>query len=282
MTTLKFNTPSTEIDWQEAQTFQDILYHKCPGIAKITINRPEVRNAFRPLTVEEMSIALDDARLDESIGAIILCGQGKEAFCSGGDQRIRGEAGYTDDSGMDRLNVLDFQRQIRTCPKPVVAMVSGYAIGGGHVLHVVCDLTICSDNAIFGQVGPKVGSFDGGFGSNYLSRIVGQKKAREIWFLCKQYSAQEALDMGLVNHVVPYEELEKETVEWCVQMLQHSPLAMRCLKSAFNADCDGQTGLQELAGNATLLYYMTEEATEGHRAFLEKRKPQFSKFPWRP
>jgi len=268
--------------WEEAKTFQDIKYHKTDGVAKITINRPEVRNAFRPLTVDEMSQALEDARIDDTIGAIILCGEGKEAFCSGGDQRIRGEAGYTDDQGMDRLNVLEFQRQIRTCPKPVVAMVAGYAIGGGHVLHVVCDLTIAADNAIFGQVGPKVGSFDGGFGSSYLSRIVGQKKAREIWYLCKQYSAQEALDMGLVNTVVPYENLEEETLAWCHQMLQHSPLSMRCLKSAFNADCDGQTGLQELAGNATLLYYMSEEAQEGHRAFLEKRKPEFTKFPWRP
>lgn len=282
MPTLKVPSSSPMMQWQEAAVFQDILYHKQTGIAKITINRPQVRNAFRPLTVEEMSRALEDARRDASIGTIILCGQGKEAFCSGGDQRVRGEAGYTDGAGVDRLNVLDFQRQIRTCPKPVIAMVAGYAIGGGHVLHLVCDLTLCADNAIFGQVGPKVGSFDGGFGASYLARIVGQKKAREIWFLCRQYSAQEALNMGLVNHVVPYEELETETVRWCRQILQHSPLAIRCLKSAFNADCDGQTGLQELAGNATLLYYMTEEAGEGHRAFLEKRKPEFSKFPWRP
>jgi len=268
--------------WHEVKRFQDIEFHKMEGIAKITINRPAVRNAFRPLTVEEMSEALEDARMDDQIGVIILTGKGKEAFCSGGDQRIRGDAGYTDDLGMDRLNVLDFQRQIRTCPKPIVAMVAGYAIGGGHVLHVVCDLTICADNAIFGQVGPKVGSFDGGFGANYLARIVGQKKAREIWFMCGRYTAEEAEAMGLVNCVVPYEELEQTTIEWCQQMLEHSPLAMRCLKAAFNADCDGQTGLQELAGNATLLYYMTEEAKEGHRAFLKKKSPNFKKFPKRP
>lgn len=268
--------------WQEAGTFIDITYHKGAGIAKIAINRPEVRNAFRPHTVVEMQQALTDARDDQSIGVIILTGTGKEAFCSGGDQRIRGDAGYADAEGVHRLNVLDFQRQIRTCPKPVIAMVAGYAIGGGHVLHVVCDLTIAADNALFGQVGPKVGSFDGGFGSSYLSRLVGQKKAREIWYLCRRYTAQEALDMGLVNCVVPYEQLEETTIRWCQEILQHSPLAIRCLKSAFNADCDGQTGLQELAGNATLLYYMTEEAQEGHRAFLEKRAPNFSQFPKRP
>lgn len=269
-------------DWQTVKQYQDIRYHKWQGIAKITINRPEVRNAFRPLTVDEMSDALNEARFDEEIGVIILTGEGKEAFCSGGDQRIRGGAGYTDQAGMDRLNVLDFQRQIRTCPKPVIAMVSGYAIGGGHVLHIVCDLTIAASHSIFGQVGPKVGSFDGGFGSSYLARLVGQKKAREIWYLCKKYTAQEALDMGLVNCVVPYEELEETTISWCKEILQHSPLSLRCLKSAFNADCDGQTGIQELAGNATLLYYMTEEAKEGHEAFLQKRKPDFSKFPRRP
>lgn len=268
--------------WQEVGTFTDITYHKGGGIAKITINRPEVRNAFRPHTVVEMQKALSDARDDQSIGVIILTGAGKEAFCSGGDQRIRGDAGYADAEGVHRLNVLDFQRQMRTCPKPIIAMVAGYAIGGGHVLHVVCDLTIAADNAIFGQVGPKVGSFDGGFGSSYLSRLVGQKKAREIWYLCRRYTAQEALDMGLVNCVVPYEQLEETTIAWCQEILQHSPLAIRCLKSAFNADCDGQTGLQELAGNATLLYYMTEEAQEGHRAFLEKRAPNFSQFPKRP
>jgi len=268
--------------WHEVKKFQDILYHKMDGIAKITINRPEVRNAFRPLTVDEMSEAVNDARLDDKIGVIILTGQGEKAFCSGGDQRIRGDAGYTDDFGMDRLNVLDFQRQIRSLPKPIVAMVAGYAIGGGHVLHVMCDLTICADNAIFGQVGPKVGSFDGGFGAGYLARIVGQKKAREIWYMCGKYSAEEALEMGLVNCVVPYEDLEQTTIDWCNQMLEHSPLALRCLKSAFNADCDGQAGIQELAGNATLLYYMTEEAKEGHRSYLKKQTPNFSKYPKRP
>lgn len=269
-------------DWKQSGSYADILYHKWEGIAKITINRPEVRNAFRPLTVTEMMHALNDARDDATIGVIILTGQGKEAFCSGGDQKIRGHAGYADDEGIHRLNVLDFQKQLRSCPKPVIAMVAGYAIGGGHVLHVVCDLTIAADNAIFGQTGPKVGSFDGGFGSSYLSRLVGQKKAREIWFLCKRYTAKEAFEMGLVNCVVPYEELETTAIEWCQQILQHSPLAIRCLKSALNADCDGQAGLQELAGNATLLYYMTEEAKEGHRAFLERRKPNFSQFPKRP
>lgn len=272
----------SQIEWLLSGSYEDILYHKAEGIAKITINRPEVRNAFRPLTVHEISHALADAREDSSIGVIILTGQGKEAFCSGGDQRIRKEAGYQDDVGVQRLNVLDLQRQIRTCPKPVIAQVAGFAIGGGHVLHVVCDLTIAADNAIFGQTGPKVGSFDGGFGASYLARLVGQKKAREIWFLCKRYNAEEALAMGLVNHVVPYEELETTTIEWCRKILEHSPLAIRCLKSALNADCDGQAGLQELAGNATLLYYMTEEAQEGHKAFLEKRKPNFEKFPKRP
>lgn len=269
------------IEWKQALTFTDITYHKCDGMAKITINRPEVRNAFRPLTVKEMSQALNDARDDQRVGVIILTGQGKEAFCSGGDQRIRGNSGYADDEGVHRLNVLDFQKQLRACPKPIIAMVAGYAIGGGHVLHVLCDLTIAADNAIFGQVGPKVGSFDGGYGSSYLARLVGQKKAREMWFLCKRYSAQEALQMGLINCAVPYEKLEEKTVEWCQEILQHSPLAIR-LKSALNADCDGQAGLQELAGNATLLYYMTEEAQEGHRAFLEKRSPNFSQFPKRP
>jgi len=280
-----FMTASTLAEttpWKSVIQYEDITYHKYEGIAKITINRPEVHNAFRPLTVEEMMHALYDARQDPHIGVIILTGAGTKAFCSGGDQRVRGEAGYSDEEGVDRLNVLDFQRQIRSCPKPVIAMVAGYAIGGGHVLHVVCDLTIAADNAIFGQVGPKVGSFDGGFGSSYLSRIVGQKKAREIWYLCRQYSAKEALDMGLVNTVVPLEQLETTTIAWCKDILKHSPLALRCLKSAFNADCDGQAGIQELAGNATLLYYMSEEAQEGHTAFLEKRKPNFSKFPRRP
>jgi naphthoate synthase len=270
------------IDWQLFGTYSDILYHKAEGIAKITINRPQVRNAFRPLTVKEMAHALEDAREDQEIGVIILTGQGDKAFCSGGDQKIRGDAGYKDGGGVERLNVLDFQRQIRTCPKPVIAMVAGYAIGGGHVLHVLCDLTIAADNAIFGQTGPKVGSFDGGYGSSYLARLVGQKKAREIWFLCRQYNAQQALDMGLVNIVVPLAQLETETVQWCREILSKSPLAIRCLKAALNADCDGQAGLQELAGNATLLYYMSEEAQEGRNAFVEKRQPDFRKFPKRP
>lgn len=267
--------------WELSGDYTDILYHKANGIAKITINRPEVRNAFRPQTVDEMSHALKDARHDPYVGVVILTGQGKEAFCSGGDQKIRGTAGYSDGKGVERLNVLDFQREIRSCPKPVVAMIAGYAIGGGHVLHVMCDLSIAADNAIFGQTGPKVGSFDGGFGASYLARIVGQKKAREIWFLCRRYNAKEALEMGLVNTVVPYEKLEETTIEWCEEILQHSPIAVRCLKSALNADCDGQAGLQELAGNATMLYYMTEEGQEGKNAFLEKRKPDFQRFPKR-
>ncbi|NKB25519.1 MAG: 1,4-dihydroxy-2-naphthoyl-CoA synthase [Kiritimatiellae bacterium] len=272
----------TTIQWNKAKTFTDIKYHKAEGIAKITINRPEVHNAFRPLTVQEMSAALHDAREDEKIGVIILTGEGEKAFCSGGDQKIRGDAGYKDSQGVHRLNVLDFQREIRTCPKPVIAMVAGYAIGGGHVLHVICDLTLAADNATFGQTGPKVGSFDGGYGSSYLARIVGQKKAREIWYLCRQYNAQQALDMGLVNAVFPYEQLEEETVKWCREILAHSPIALRCLKAALNADCDGQAGIQELAGNATMLYYMSEEGQEGRDAFVEKRKPDFSKFPRRP
>ncbi len=272
----------SSIPWKSLGVYSDIKYHTCEGVAKITINRPEVRNAFRPLTVEEMSHALKEARNDPSIGVIILTGQGEKAFCSGGDQKIRGSAGYKDSAGVERLNVLDFQKEIRSCPKPVIAAVAGYAIGGGHVLHLICDLSIAADNAIFGQVGPKVGSFDGGFGASYLARIVGQKKAREIWFLCRQYTAKEALEMGLVNTVVPYEELEMTAFSWAQEILQHSPLAIRCLKSAFNADCDGQAGLQELAGNATLLFYMTEEGQEGRNAFVEKRKPNFSKFPKRP
>jgi naphthoate synthase len=268
--------------WKSAAAFEDIRYETLDGIAKITINRPEVRNAFRPLTVTEISRAMELAREDDEVGVIILTGEGPHAFCSGGDQKIRGDAGYKDQKGKHRLNVLDLQRQIRTCPKPVIAMVAGYAIGGGHVLHVVCDLTIAADNAIFGQTGPKVGSFDGGFGSSYLARSVGQKKAREIWFLCRQYNAQQALDMGLVNTVVPLADLETETVKWCREILEKSPLAIRCLKAALNADCDGQSGLQELAGNATLLYYMTEEAQEGRNAFVQKRKPNFAKFPRRP
>ncbi len=266
--------------WKSCGNYTDINFEKSnEGIAKITINRPEVRNAFRPLTVREMRGALNDAREDTKIGVIILTGEGEKAFCSGGDQRIRGSAGYEDsETGHLRLNVLDFQREIRTCPKPVVAMVAGYAIGGGHVLHVMCDLTIAADNSIFGQTGPKVGSFDGGYGSSYLARMVGQKKAREIWFLCRQYTAQQALEMGMVNTVVPLEKLEEETLQWSREMLQHSPMALRCLKSALNADCDGQAGLQELAGNATMLFYMSEEGQEGRNAYLEKRKPDFNKF----
>lgn len=272
----------SKIQWKDCGNYTDIRYHKADGIAKITINRPERRNAFRPLTVNEMIHALADARADQTIGVIILTGEGDKAFCSGGDQKIRGEAGYKDETGGEHLNVLDFQRQIRTCPKPVIAMVAGYAIGGGHVLHLMCDLTIAADNAIFGQTGPKVGSFDGGYGSSYMARIVGQKKAREIWFLCRQYNAQQALEMGLVNTVVPLSKLEEETVQWCREILANSPIAIRCLKAAMNADCDGQAGLQELAGNATMLFYMTEEGQEGRNAFVEKRKPNFSKFPKRP
>jgi naphthoate synthase len=266
------------IEWKSVPGFEDVIYAKAEGIAKITINRPEVRNAFRPKTVMELARAFGDARDDAEIGVIILTGAGDEAFCSGGDQRVRGDGGYVGADGIPRLNVLDLQRQIRTLPKPVIAMVAGYAIGGGHVLHMICDLTIAADNARFGQTGPKVGSFDGGYGASYMARIVGQKKAREIWFLCRQYDADEALRMGLVNKVVPLAELEKETISWCQEILANSPLALRCLKASLNADCDGQAGLQELAGNATLLYYMTEEGKEGKNAFLEKRKPNFSRF----
>jgi naphthoate synthase len=269
--------------WTIIQTFTDIKLEKtADGIGKLTINRPEVRNAFRPQTVREMLQALDILHEDRDVGVIILCGEGPLAFCSGGDQKVRGEAGYIGDDGVPRLNILDVQRKIRTLPKPVVAMVAGYAIGGGHVLHVVCDLTIAADNARFGQTGPKVGSFDGGLGASYLARIIGQKKAREIWYLCRQYDAQQALEMGLVNTVVPLDQLEEETLKWCREMLQHSPLALRCLKASLNADCDGQMGLLDLAGNATLLYYMSEEAQEGKNAFVEKRKPDFSKFPRLP
>jgi naphthoate synthase len=264
--------------WKRQQGFEDIRYEKAEGMAKITINRPEVRNAFRPLTVKEMMRAFDDARDDPEVGVVILTGEGPEAFCSGGDQRVRGAGGYVGADGIPRLNVLDLQRQIRTLPKPVIAMVAGYAIGGGHVLHLVCDLTIAADNARFGQTGPRVGSFDGGYGAAYLARIVGQKKAREIWFLCRQYDAEQAREMGLVNTVVPLAELELETVRWARQILEHSPTALRCLKAALNADCDGQAGLQELAGNATLLFYLTEEGREGKQAFLEKRPPNFKKF----
>lgn len=275
------------IDWQTVKPYEDILYQKTDGIAKLTINRPHKRNAFRPKTVFELYDAFAHLREDTNIGVVLLTGagphtDGKYAFCSGGDQSVRGKAGYLDDEGTPRLNVLDLQRSIRSLPKVVIALVAGYAIGGGHVLHLVCDLTIAADNAIFGQTGPKVGSFDGGFGASYLARIVGQKKAREIWFLCRQYSAQEALDMGLVNTVVPVEKLEAEGVSWANEILEKSPTAIRCLKAAFNADCDGQMGLQELAGNATLLYYMTEEGSEGKQAFLEKRKPNFRNYPWLP
>jgi naphthoate synthase len=266
------------VQWKQAKAYEDILYEKAEGIAKVTINRPDVRNAFRPRTVQELIDAFEDAREDPETGVVILAGAGGEAFCSGGDQRVRGDAGYVGEDRVPRLNVLDLQRQIRSLPKPVVAMVAGYAIGGGHVLHVVCDLTIAADNAVFGQTGPKVGSFDGGFGASFLARLVGQKKAREIWFLCRQYDAAEALAMGLVNTVVPLARLEEETVRWCREMLAMSPLALRCLKAAFNAETDGQAGIQELAGNATLLFYMSQEAQEGRNAYLERRKPDFSKF----
>ncbi|MBD2167400.1 1,4-dihydroxy-2-naphthoyl-CoA synthase [Calothrix membranacea FACHB-236] len=276
-----------QVNWQTAKTYEDILYQKTDGIAKITINRPHKRNAFRPKTVFELYDAFCDAREDTTIGVVLFTGagphtDGKYAFCAGGDQSVRGHAGYVDDTGVPRLNVLDLQRLIRSMPKVVIALVAGYAIGGGHVLHLICDLTIAADNAIFGQTGPKVGSFDGGFGASYLARIVGQKKAREIWFLCRQYNAQQALEMGLVNTVVPVEQLEAEGIQWAQEVLEKSPIAIRCLKSAFNADCDGQAGLQELAGNATLLYYMTEEGSEGKQAFLEKRPPNFRDFPWLP
>jgi len=272
--------PATELPAWRAVTdgYEDVRYEKAEGIAKITIDRPKVRNAFRPQTVRELQRAFTDARDDADIGVVILTGAGDKAFCSGGDQRVRGHGGYVGADGVPRLNVLDLQRQIRTLPKPVVAMVAGYAVGGGHVLHMMCDLTIAADNARFGQTGPKVGSFDGGYGAAYMARIVGQKKAREIWFLCRQYDAAQALDMGLVNTVVPLRDLEAETVRWCREMLENSPIALRCLKAALNADCDGQAGLQELAGNATLLFYMTEEGREGSQAFLEKRKPDFKRF----
>ena len=273
--------------WKIVKKYDDIIYQKAAGMAKITINRPEKRNAFRPQTIVEMHAALLDAREDQSVGVIFLTGagpakDGKYAFCAGGDQSVRGHGGYIDGQGVPRLNVLEVQKLIRSMPKVVVALVAGYAIGGGHVLHVMCDLTIAADNAIFGQVGPKMGSFDGGFGSSYLARMVGQKKAREIWFLCRQYNAQEALAMGLVNQVVPVKKLEAEGVAWAQEILQRSPLAIRCLKSAFNAELDGQSGIQELAGNATMLYYMTEEAKEFMTAQKEKRKPKSAKFPWLP
>jgi naphthoate synthase len=266
-------------DWQTVKEYQDITYRKAEGIARIAINRPEVRNAFRPQTLKELLEAFRLAHEDPEIGVVILTGEGGQAFCSGGDQRVRGSQGYVGSDGVPRLNVLELQKVIRSMPKPVVAMVAGYAIGGGHVLHVVCDLTIAADNAVFGQTGPRVGSFDGGFGSAQLARLVGQKKAREIWYLCRQYDARQALAMGLVNEVVPLAELESTTVQWCREMLANSPLALRCLKSAFNAELDGMAGIQELAGNATLLFYMTEEAQEGKKAYLEKRPPDYARFP---
>jgi naphthoate synthase len=275
------------VDWKasgpaEGQDYSDIIYETAEGIAKITINRPEVRNAFRPTTLFELSAAFSAARDDPSIGVIILTGAGDKAFCSGGDQRIRGDDGYKDARGVARLNVLDLQVQIRRTPKPVIAMVAGYAIGGGHVLHVCCDLTIAADNAVFGQTGPKVGSFDAGYGSSLLAATVGLKKAREIWYLCRQYSAEQALAMGLVNTVVPLQRLEAETVEWSRELLAKSPLALRMLKGALNAVTDGAAGMQQFAGDATLLYYMTEEAQEGRNAYVEKRAPDFGQFPRRP
>jgi naphthoate synthase len=278
--------PSTEtaerirpaLDWREVDLgFREVRYHVAEGIAKITINRPEVRNAFTPRTVEEMRKALLAAKEDRSVGVVILTGEGERAFCAGGDQRIRGHTGYRSEGGSEMLNVLDFQREIRTCPKPVVAMVAGWAIGGGHVLHMMCDLTIAAANARFGQVGPRMGSFDGGYGASYMARIIGQKRAREMWFLCRSYSAEEARDMGLVNAVVGVAELEEITVQWCREMLANSPTAIRALKAALNADCDGQAGLQELAGIATMLYYMSDEAKEGRDAQLAKRRPDFRK-----
>ena len=275
-----------KIIWEKIKKFEDIKYEKglndAEGINKITINRPEVRNAFRPQTVFELKEAFTLAREDQTCGVIILTGEGELAFCSGGDQTIRGDAGYVGDDGIPRLNILDVQKQIRYMPKAIIAMVAGYAIGGGHVLHMLCDLTIASDNAKFGQTGPKVGSFDGGWGASYMARIIGQKRAREIWYLCEFYNAKKALDWGLINAVVPYKNLENETVQWAQKILERSPLAIRMLKGALNADCDGQAGLQQLAGDATMLFYMTEEAQEGRDAFKEKRKPNFKKFPKLP
>ena len=275
------------MNWIKVKDYQDITYHKADGMARIAFNRPEVRNAFRPDTINEMIEAFENAWEDTRIGVILLTGNGpskdgKYSFCSGGDQKVRGNAGYVGKDGVPRLNVLKLQRIIRSMPKPVIALVAGYAIGGGHVLHVIADLTIAADNAIFGQTGPKVGSFDGGFGSSYLARIVGQKKAREIWYLCRQYNAQEALDMGLVNKVVPLEQLEEEGIAWAQEILEKSPLSIRNIKSAFNAELDGQAGLQELAGNTTMLFYMSEEGQEGRNAYNEKRKPNFRKYPWLP
>ncbi len=266
-------------EWKTIKEYSDILFEWYDGIAKITINRPEVYNAFRPQTNVDMIDAMDICRERQDIAVIVLTGIGDKAFCSGGDQNVKGVGGYVDDNGVPRLNVLDLHKRIREIPKPVIAMVNGYAIGGGHVLHVVCDLTIASDNARFGQTGPKVGSFDAGFGSNYLARHVGQKKAREIWFLCEQYSAQEAMDMGMVNKVVPLADLEETTIHWCKTIMKRSPLAIRMIKRGLNAELDGQRGLMEFAGDATLLYYLTQEAQEGKKAFLEKRDPNFQQFP---
>ncbi len=279
MKTLNRGGDHMTVEWINERHYDDILYQTYNGIAKITINRPEVRNAFRPHTVQELLDAFAYARDDSSIGVIVLAGAGDDAFCAGGDQKVRGHGGYVGEDEIPRLNVLDLQRLIRVIPKPVVAMVSGYAIGGGHVLHVVCDLTIAADNAIFGQTGPKVGSFDAGYGAGLLARMVGHKKAREIWYLCRQYTAKEAEDMGLVNTVVPVDKLEEETVQWCEEMLEKSPTALRFLKASFNADTDGLAGLQQMGGDATLLYYTTEEAKEGRDAFKEKRKPDFKQFP---
>lgn len=282
------NGTSKLVNWEKVKDYEDITYHKADGMARIAFNRPEKRNAFRPKTIDEMTEAVLDAWHDESIGVVLLTGNGpspkdgKYAFCSGGDQSVRGHAGYVGDDGVARLNVLQLQRYIRTMPKPVIALVAGYAIGGGHVLHVICDLTIAADNAIFGQTGPIVGSFDAGFGSSYLASIVGQKKAREIWYLCRQYDAKEALDMGLVNKVVPLAQLEDEGIDWAREILKKSPIAIRFLKAGLNAELDGQTGIQVLAGDATMLFYMTEEGTEGKNAYLEKRPPNFRKYPWRP
>ena len=274
------------INWKPIRNYKDIKFEHgqddAQGIIKITINRPEVRNSFRPKTVFELQDAFHIAREDKDAGVIILTGEGEKAFCAGGDQKIRGDAGYVGEDGVPRLNILDVQKQIRYMPKPVVAMVAGYAVGGGHVLHMLCDITIASDNAQFGQTGPKVGSFDGGWGASYMARIIGQKRAREVWFLCRLYNAEKALEWGLVNSVVPYKKLEYETVQWCQEMLEKSPIALRMLKGALNADCDGQAGLQQLAGDATMLFYMTEEAQEGRDAFKEKRKPKFDKFPRLP
>ena len=277
------NAVTTNVDWKAVREYDDIRFERsADGIARITICRPEVRNAFRPKTLFELIDAFSRVRETPDLGVVLFTGEGPEAFCSGGDQRVRGDAGYVGDDGVPRLNVLDLQKLIRSMPKPVIALVAGYAIGGGQVLHLVCDLTIAADNARFGQTGPKVGSFDAGFGASYLARVVGQKKAREIWYLCRQYSAQQALDMGLVNEMVPLAKLEETGVGWAREILRNSPIAIRCLKAAFNADCDGQAGIQELAGNATMLFYMTEEAQEGRDAFVEKRAPDFSRFPWRP